>query len=142
MISLSCKASIKAVVFLGSKLETEQKFSIQEIAKFIDENEHTVAKLLQKLVKEKIINSAKGPNGGFYITSIQKNLRVISIVNTIDGEQVFEKCGLGLLECSEARPCPIHNDFKVVREKFKRMCLDKRISDLYEGVNSGLSYLT
>ncbi|MBK9636913.1 MAG: Rrf2 family transcriptional regulator [Bacteroidetes bacterium] len=142
MLSLSCKASIKAVVFLGSKLDTDQKFSIREIAKFIDENEHTVAKLLQKLVKENIINSAKGPNGGFYITAKQKNLHVISIVNTIDGEQVFDECGLGLLKCSEFRPCPIHEDFKVVREKFKKICVDKRICDLYEGVNSGLSYLT
>ena len=142
MLSLSCKASIKAVVILGSRLDTEQKFSIGEIAELIDENEHTVAKLLQKLVKENIINSIKGPNGGFYITSKQKKLPIISIVNIIDGVHVFDECGLGLLRCSDARPCPIHDDFKVVREKFKKMCTDKRICDLYEGVNSGLSYLT
>ncbi len=141
MLSISCKASIKAAVFLGSKIDSEQRFSIGEIANFIDENEHTVAKILQKLAKENIISSAKGPHGGFFITSKQKKLQVIKIVHAIDGMQVFEGCGLGLLKCSESRPCPIHYDFKLIRENFKEICESKRICDLYEGINSGLSYL-
>ena len=72
MLSLTCKASIKAVIYLGSKSDSGKKSSIKEIAEFSNENEHTVGKLLQKLVKEKIINSAKGPNGGFCISAKQK----------------------------------------------------------------------
>lgn len=141
MLSLSCKAAIKSVVFLGSKFESGERAGIKEVAEFIDENEHTVGKLLQKLVKEGIINSAKGPSGGFYITARQKNQRVISIVEAVDGKEVFNKCGLGLSKCSETRPCPFHNDFKVIREMFKKMCQEKRIRELYENVNSGLAYL-
>ncbi len=141
MLSLSCKASIKAVIYLGSKSETEPKASIKEIAKFINENEHTVGKLLQKLVKEEIINSTKGPNGGFYITDKQKKQPTINIVHAIDGKDVFKQCGLGLSKCSETHPCPFHNDFKPIRELFKKMCSEKRIDDLYENVNSGLAYL-
>lgn len=141
MLSISCKAAIKAVIFLGSKFESGDKSGIKEIAKFINENEHTVGKILQTLVKENIINSAKGPNGGFYITKAQNNLRVIKIVDAIDGEEVFKQCGLGLSKCSESRPCPFHNDFKPIRELFKKMCQEKKVSDLYENVNSGLAYL-
>lgn len=141
MLSLSCKASIKAVIFLGSKFESGERAGIKEIADFIDENEHTVGKLLQKLAKEGIINSAKGPNGGFYITAKQKNQRVINIVEAIDGKDVFNQCGLGLSKCSELRPCPFHNDFKPIREMFKQLCHEKRINQLYEEVNSGLVHL-
>ncbi|HRH65087.1 MAG TPA: Rrf2 family transcriptional regulator [Bacteroidia bacterium] len=141
MLSISCKAAIKAVVYLGSKYETGEKCSILEIAGFIDENEHTVGKLLQKLVKEEIINSTKGPNGGFFITEKQKRQRIINIVEAIDGTEVFNQCGLGLSKCSETRPCPIHDDFKVVRELFKKMCREKKVIDLYEDVNNGMAYL-
>ncbi|HSH68078.1 MAG TPA: Rrf2 family transcriptional regulator [Bacteroidia bacterium] len=141
MLSISCKAAIKAVIFLGSKFESGDKSGIKEIAKFINENEHTVGKILQTLVKGNIINSTKGPNGGFYITKAQNNLRVIEIVDAIDGEEVFKQCGLGLSKCSESRPCPFHNDFKPIRELFKKMCQEKKVSDLYENVNSGLAYL-
>ena len=141
MLSLSCKAAIKAVIYLGSKYDSGVKSSIKDVTEFINENEHTVGKILQKLVKENIINSSKGPNGGFYITKAQKNLRIIEIVEAIDGENVFKQCGLGLSKCSESRPCPFHNDFKPVRERFKQMCQGKKISDMYENVNNGLAYL-
>ncbi len=141
MLSLSCKASIKAVIFLGSKAEPEYRSGIREVASFINENEHTVAKLLQKLVKEGIINSVKGPKGGFFITAKQKQQPIIKIVETIDGKEVFQQCGLGLSKCSQTHPCPIHDDFKPVRDLFKKLCEEKKISDLERDVKSGLSYL-
>ncbi|MCC7051304.1 MAG: Rrf2 family transcriptional regulator [Bacteroidia bacterium] len=141
MLSLTCKAAIKAVIYIGTKFPNEKKSSMKEVAEFIGENEHTVGKLLQKLSKEDIIKSIKGPNGGFYITAKQKSLKVISVIEAIDGKDVFELCGLGLTKCSEKRPCPLHNDFKPVREMFKKMCMEKKISDLYENVNNGLSFL-
>ena len=141
MLSLTCKASIKAVIFLGSIADRENRASNKEIALFINENEHTVGKLLQKLVKDGIINSTKGPKGGFYMTAKQIKQPVISIIHSIDGEEVFKQCGLGLSKCNDAKPCPIHNDYKPVREMFKKMCTDKRACDLYENVNKGLAYL-
>src|SRR3569832_834658 len=134
MLSVGCKAAIKAVIYLGSKTESGGRAGIREVAEFIDENEHTVGKLLQKLAKEELINSAKGPNGGFYISGKQKNQPIIKIIEVIDGKDVFYECGLGLSKCSESKPCPIHDDFKVVRELFKKICSEKSIRDLYEDI--------
>ncbi len=141
MLSLTCKASIKAVTYLGSKFPTGEKTGVREVAEFINENEHTVGKLLQKLAKENIINSAKGPGGGFFLTEDQINQQVIKIVEAIDGQEVFEQCGLGLSKCSETRPCPFHNDFKPIRDLFRAMCEERRIKDLYENVNNGFAFL-
>lgn len=141
MLSHTCKAAIKAVIYLGSQSHLSTRASIKEIAEYTNENEHTVGKLLQKLVKENIINSAKGPNGGFFISEKQKKQSVISIVQAIDGKEVFEQCGLGLSKCSGKHPCPFHNDFKPIRELFKKMCTEKKVRDLYENVNNGIVYL-
>lgn len=141
MLSLTCKAAIKAVIFLGSRLSTGERSSLKEVAEFINENEHTVGKLLQKLVKAELIQSAKGPRGGFYITPKQANLRVMRIVEAIDGDDVFKQCGLGLSQCSDVHPCPIHDDYKPIREGFKQLCQKRRVRDLYEDVNSGLAHL-
>lgn len=61
-------------------MELGEKSGIKEIAEFIDASEHTVGKMLQMLVREEVINSAKGPNGGFYITAKQQNQAIINIV--------------------------------------------------------------
>lgn len=141
MLSLTCKAAIKAVIYLGSKPNSGEKSSIKQVAEFINENEHTVGKLLQKLVKENIINSTKGPNGGFFITEQQKKAMMIDIVEAIDGKDMFNKCGLGLSKCSAMHPCPIHDDYKKVRDTFKQICDEKRIVDLCSTVNENLAYL-
>lgn len=141
MLSLTCKTAIKAVIYLASKFETGEKQGIKEIAEYIDASEHTLGKLLQTLVKENVINSAKGPNGGFSISATQRIQPIINVVFAIDGLDVFNQCGLGLSRCSAAHPCPIHDEYKAVRELFKKMCLEKKIGDLCDPVNNGLAYL-
>lgn len=141
MLSLTCKIAIKAVIYLASKFESAEKAGIKEIAEFINASEHTVGKMLQTLVKEEVINSAKGPTGGFYITAKQKNQPIIKIIDAIEGKEIFNECGLGLSKCSETHPCPMHNDYKEIRDQFKQMCQQKKVSDLCETVNDGLAYL-
>ena len=141
MLSLTCKTAIKAVIYLASKFESGEKAGIKEIAVFIDASEHTVGKMLQTLVKEEVIYSAKGPTGGFYLSASQKKQPIINIVEAIDGKGVFKQCGLGLSTCSSTHPCPIHDDYKTVRDLFENMCRQKRISDLCGPVNNGLAYL-
>jgi Rrf2 family protein len=141
MLSYTCQTAIKAVIYLASKGGPGKKAGIRGIAEFIDASQHTVGKMLQKLVKEEVINSTKGPNGGFYITAKQKDQSIISIVWAIDGKEIFTRCGLGFNNCSSSHPCPIHGDYKVVRDGFEKMCRERTISDLCEPVNNGLTYL-
>ena len=141
MLSLTCKTAIKAVIYLTSKFEDGEKAGIKEIAEFIDASEHSVGKILQTLVRENVINSAKGPTGGFYVNARQKNQPILSVIKAIDGKEVFKKCGLGLSKCSATHPCPIHNDYMAVRNLFEKLCRDKKMSDLCDPVNSGLAYL-
>ena len=141
MLSVTCKAAIKAVLFLGTEYERGDRYSIVEIAMHIGENEHTVGKLLQKLVHAQIICSAKGPNGGFFITEAQREKPVMDIVETIDGQNMFKECGLGFQTCSEKRPCPLHHDFKIIREGFHKICREKKIADLDQSIISGQSFL-
>jgi Rrf2 family protein len=142
MLSLTCKTAIKAVIFLASRPDDGAKPGIREIAENIEASEHTVGKLLQNLVKAELINSSKGPNGGFFITPKQKHQAIIKVIDAIDGKTVFEECGLGLSKCSATHPCPLHDTYKEIRDAFKAMCQKNKISDLCEPVNEGLAYLT
>jgi Rrf2 family protein len=141
MLSNTCKTAIKAVVYLCSKYETQQNAGIKEIAEFINGNEHTIGKILQTLVKQNIINSMKGPSGGFFISKQQQKQPIINIVEAIDGKQVFKSCGLGLSKCSASHPCPIHDEYKEARDIVENLCRQKKVLDLCEPVNNGVAYL-
>lgn len=141
MLSLTCKTAIKAVIYLTLKSSTGEKAGIREIADSIQASEHTVGKLLQTLVRDKIINSSKGPNGGFFLDVKQRNQPIIQVVESIDGKQVFKECGLGLSKCSSSHPCPIHHEYKAIRNEFEKLCREKRLLDLGSPVDGGLAYL-
>lgn len=141
MLSLTCKIAVKAVIYLASKYESGTNAGIKEIATYIDASEHTVGKLLQVLVKQSVINSIKGPSGGFYISKQQLKQPIIQIVEAIDGDQVFRQCGLGLSRCSATHPCPMHDQYKVARDLLENLFRKKRIIDLCEPVNNGIAHL-
>ncbi|MCC6448138.1 MAG: Rrf2 family transcriptional regulator, partial [Chitinophagaceae bacterium] len=120
MLSNTCKTAIKAVVYLSSKGVDGEKVGIKEIAEQINASEHTIGKILQTLVRQRIINSTKGPTGGFYIDKKQLTQPILKIVETIEGKDIFQECGLGLSKCSALHPCPIHNEYKVAREMIEK----------------------
>ena len=141
MLSNTCKTAIKAVIYLSSKFDTEENAGIKEISEFINASEHTVGKILQTLVKQNIINSVKGPSGGFYISKEQQKQPIINIVEAIDGKQIFKSCGLGLSKCSSTHPCPIHDEYKEARDIIEKLFRQKRVMDLCEPVTNGMAYL-
>jgi len=141
MLSNTCKTAIKAVIYLSSKFDIEENAGIKEISEFINASEHTVGKILQTLVRQNIINSMKGPTGGFYISKEQQKQPIINIVEAIDGKQIFKSCGLGLSKCSSSHPCPIHDDYKEARDIIEKLFRQKRVMDLCEPVTNGLAYL-
>lgn len=141
MLSLTCKTAIKAVIYLSNKSKSAQKVGIKEVAKQINANEHTVGKALQKLVKNDVINSSKGPTGGFFLSQHQQNQPIYAIVETIEGQDVFKQCGLGLSQCSESRPCPIHNEYKIARDLIEKIFREKSVIDLCNPVENGLAFL-
>ncbi len=141
MLSNTCKTAIKAVIYLAAKHETGEKSSVNEISGHIEASEHTVAKVLQILAKQGLINSIKGPSGGFSVSGKQLNQPIMNIIETVDGKQVFKECGLGLSKCSEKHPCPVHHLYKEGREIIEKLFRQTRVSDLCDAVNSGVAFL-
>lgn len=141
MLSYTCKTAIKSVIYLASKSEQGGKAGIREIAEHINASEHTVGKILQTLARQGLINSVKGPSGGFFINKAQQNQPISHIVETIEGKQVFKECGLGLSKCSALHPCPIHNEYKMARDTIEKLFREKKVKDLCDPVTNGLAYL-
>ncbi|WP_293300876.1 Rrf2 family transcriptional regulator [Pedobacter sp. UBA4863] len=141
MFSKTCEYAIRAMIYIAQKSKTGNRVGIKEIAQGIDSPEHFIAKILQDLGKKDLVQSAKGPTGGFYhdAQSLEKSLA--DVVRAIDGDKIFTGCGLGLKQCSEDRPCPIHNQFKKVRGEIKLMLENAKVGELSEELEQRLTFL-
>ena len=142
MISKACKYGIRAAIFVASKAESGLKLNVREIAREVDIPEAFTAKILQTLNKHRIITSLKGPYGGFFIEKYQLKQPIVNIVNAIDGMSVFRECGLGLKNCSEKHPCPMHHQYKAAREALLHAFEETTVGQLAKDLNAGDSFLS
>lgn len=141
MFSKACEYGIRAVIYIWSQSKQGNKLGVKDICKEIDAPEYFTAKILQSLAKQDIVSSTKGPNGGFYIDKEQENIHLMDLVVAIDGDKLFNGCGLGLKQCSEINPCPIHHGYKEIREGLASLLKTKTLKDLADEVSSGKATL-
>jgi Rrf2 family protein len=141
MFSKTCEYAIRAVIFIAQKSKDGGKVGIKEIAKGIDSPESFIAKILQDLSRQGLVQSTKGPNGGFFLDKNNLRYSLADVVRAIDGDKLFSGCGLGLKMCSESKPCPIHDEFKKIRGQISAMLENARIGEFNEALEQKLTFL-
>ena len=142
MFSKACEYALRAVLYISIKSVNGSRLGIPEIAKEIDAPVAFTAKILQALVRENIISSIKGPNGGFFIDAKSKPISLATIVRAIDGsDDVLHTCALGLKECSDKFPCPIHHEIKRYKERLRKVMEQSTIQNLSKDLSQGKTFL-
>lgn len=138
MFSKSTEYALRAVIYIAQKGSEEKKLGLDEISKAIDSPTSFTAKILQQLTKDnKVVSSVRGPNGGFYITGKAKKLPVRAVLEAMQEDEVLEKCVLGLAECSETKPCPMHSEYKIIKQQLIGLFSKKTIQMLAEEISKG-----
>jgi Rrf2 family transcriptional regulator, iron-sulfur cluster assembly transcription factor len=142
MFSKACEYGIKAMIYIASKSKQQSRVGLNDIAEQIDSPVSFTAKILQKLVKDNLINSMKGPTGGFYISEEDaRGIKISRIVSAIDGDSIYTDCGMGFNECNDLRPCVLHHRFKIIREELRYMLEETSLDELTNDVHYGKSFL-
>jgi len=118
MFSKSCKYAIRSVLFLAVNTNEDKKMGVEELATELEVPKHFLAKVLQQLTKHRMISSAKGRNGGFYLSEQNKSASLLTVIESFDGPGIFTDCVLGLDNCSNENPCPYHDSVQQYRTAF------------------------
>lgn len=141
MFSKACEYAIKATVYIIDQSLNNHKTSLKEISTVIDSPEAYTSKILQQLSRNNIIQSDKGPTGGFSIDKkIALEIKLSTIVSAIDGDSIYKGCGLGFDQCNESKPCVIHHKFKDIRDNLKEMLENTSLVGLSKDITSGKSF--
>lgn len=121
VLSKTCEYAIRAACYISQKSQEGQNVGVKEIADQIGSPESFLSKILQKMVKGGVIQSVKGPHGGFYISHDGLSRPIADIVDMFEGEELLGGCGVGLNHCSDEKPCPIHPEFVKVRSQLAEL---------------------
>jgi len=95
--------------------------------------EELLAKILQKLVKIKVLESVRGPYGGYKIKNSTKDINLINFIESLEGP-------IGIVDCTVTDDCslmdfcnirkPINNINNNIRSIFEKTTL----KDIIKGI--------
>lgn len=146
MLSNTCKYAIRAVIYLGIHGVGGVKVGIKQISKELDIPTPFLGKILQNLVRCKLLTSTKGPHGGFGIEKELDTVRLYDIILIVDGDSIFETCLIGLKPCKKHQedninPCPVHEKFSALRGSMRDYFMSESIGSIIGRMKNSTDFI-
>lgn len=139
MFSKACEYALKIMIYLCTVQEEGKLAGLKDIANANGSPEAYTAKILQQLVRHGLLQSLRGPTGGFRV--VDRPITLLEVVDAIDGDGIVKDCVLGLEECSAEHPCPVHDKFAAIRDHLKGVLSTTHLEDAKNGIKEGNRFL-
>ena len=129
MFTESVKHAIQAMIYLANN--QDKNVMVSTIAEDYDIPKFYLAKIVQTLSKHNLIHSTRGRSGGIKLNKPAKDIRIIDIINVIDGPPPeHEICLFGLDICSDSVPCPVHDVWKAMKQELNEKLIHQNLETL------------
>lgn len=139
MLSNTCKYALRALIYLGKYSEKDSRIGIKKISEDLQLSSPFLGKILQNLVKQKLLVSTKGPNGGFALAKEPESITLWDIVTKVDGEEFFTNCLITLEPCQTHDPskplCPVHSQYTKLRNDISSFYKDTTLEIISKDID-------
>jgi len=95
-ISEAVSIAIHGMVLIA---RSNEDINVTQIAQKTDTSKHHVAKIMQRLVKDNLLVSQRGPKGGFKMKKEPADITFLDILESIDGKIDINECPLDKGNC-------------------------------------------
>ena len=104
--------AIRAIVELAR--QEGERVSAERLSRELDLPENYLSKTLHALAREGLLDSNRGPGGGYRLALPADELTLLEVIEAFETLDASRECVLGRKECSEENPCPVHGEWKEV----------------------------
>lgn len=123
--------AIRALTYLAGHSD-QPAISVQEIAEVEDISSHHLSKVMKNLARGKMVLPLRGPGGGYRLIRDPKGITLWEVMGCLSAQEGFEECAIGWAECSDKKPCPLHDQWLDVRAYIRRYLETVTIQELSE----------
>jgi len=133
MLKLTKKADYGLIAVKHLAESGEQgSCSAKDIADAYAIPQAAMAKILQKLVKNGLLVSQHGINGGYALARSAKNISALEVIRAIDGPLFITSCGDEARGCYQSRKCTVREPLRKVNESIQQVLSRISIADMKE----------
>ena len=129
--SSACEYAIRAMTHMAS-VPAGTRMLARNVAAHERIPAPFLGKVFQTLVRADLLESNKGPGGGFSLARDASTITLFDIYSAIDGTTYLDGCAVGLARCSDETPCPLHERWKPVRERIRQYLQSTSLADMAE----------
>ena len=134
LYSKSAEYAIQAMIYLTEN-KSDSPTMIHKIASSYGIPSQFLSKIMQSLVKHRLIHATRGRTGGVTLAKSPEKIYLNDIVVCIDGPILENpQCVIGLNLCSDEVPCPLHDQWKPIKEKMRQMLENESLKHLADRV--------
>lgn len=127
LITRETDYAVRCVLYLAQK--PDQRTIVDEIAQRMHIPKQYLSKILQRLVREGIVESVRGIKGGYRLLKPPKEISLMDIMGTIQGTVPVNVCALDKRRCQMSSTCSVHPVWveirSVIESRLKRETIDK-----------------
>lgn len=133
MLSQTGEYALRAVMHLA-RAERDAPLKIDEIAADLGIPRNYLAKVLHRLAQDGLLESSRGPAGGFQLAVAPGRLPLARILEPFDPIGSEPRCLLGRGRCSDDRPCAAHARWGAIASSVARFFRETTVGDLLDGL--------
>lgn len=132
MLSKTAEYALRAVVWLAHG--ADQTESADKLAEKTKVPRRYLHKVLQELVRAKLVRSQSGPGGGYALARAPEKVTILDVVNAVAPLERIRHCPLGLP--SHTRLCPLHKELDEVYAASEKALSRVTIAQLLRSTSS------
>ena len=118
MLRLSKKADYALIAMKHLALRADSgSSSAREIAGLYDIPIELMAKVLQRLVRMRLLASTQGTRGGYMLSRPATTISVADVIEAIDGPFTVTACSTDKHDCEQFNKCSIRDPLWQIRER-------------------------
>ncbi len=128
--SETVKYALLALAYLA--LNRDRLVKVEEIAEAQSIPKPFLSNIFHKLVKERVLRSYKGPNGGFTFMIPPEKITIYDVIRYLDEDYRLDYCALRPGRCEEWRssPCTVHDKWTALRVHIMEYLTSTTIAEL------------
>ena len=135
MFNKETEYALRGLIYIKLQNLKSRRPGTAEISREIDAPPFFTAKILQRLVRFGFLESLKGKGGGFYFDPAKADLTLKQLITATEGGKSFSGCGIGLKNCDETNPCPLHEKYAPIRDSINNLVSGETVQSLAEKVH-------
>lgn len=139
MLSQTAEYALRAAIRLA-RPEGGGPVSVDALSAELDIPRNYLSKILHALAREGVVESVRGPGGGFRLAASPASTPLLRVVGVFDDVSPGRTCIMGRDECSDVHPCPVHERWVPASEAIARFFRETSLADVAdaEGVPGAL----